>query len=204
MVVTVVAALAIAWVVQAYLVKPYRIPSGSMENTLRCRDRVLVNRLGYHFRDPHRLDVVVFTPPRLENRTGKTGVPKQDAAFIKRIIGLPGDSVEVRANRAWVNGKALDEPYLHPLPEGGGINATVNWGPRTVPKGAYLMMGDHRDDSVDGRVFGYIPREDIIGRAFIVYWPWERIGRLPSSDPGGPDTDPNCEENQFQSPMLRQ
>jgi signal peptidase I len=203
-VVTIVAALVLAWVVQAYLVKPYRIPSGSMENTLRCGDRVLVDRLSYHFHSPHRQDVVVFLPPARPNFSGDLHVKTQSGAYIKRIIGLPGDSVQVKNNHAWVNGTELHEPYLHPLPPDGGANiSTLNWGPHKVPKGTYLMMGDHRDDSSDGRVFGYVPRADIIGHAFFVYWPLSRLGQLPGHDPGGPKSstpDPRCQEAQLSAP----
>jgi signal peptidase I len=215
--VTVAAALLLAWLVQAYVVKPFRIPSGSMENTLRCGDRVLVNRLAYRYGSPHRGDVVVFHPPASvdhgkadpsvvagegaaapRDANGNRTVTAASVNYIKRIIGLPGDKVEVRSNHAWVDGKELDEPYLHPLPKGGGISADDNWGPYVVPQGTYLMLGDHRDNSADGRVFGFVPRQFLVGKAIMVYWPLQRFGTLPTTDQGGTSDahpDSNCLES---------
>ena len=201
--VTVAAALLLAWFVQAYLVKPFRIPSGSMENTLRCNDRVLVDRLGYRFSQPHRGDVVVFHPPaavidgKVDTREvagdgsdrphgpGARTVTAADINYIKRIVGMPGDVIEVKRHHAYVNGKRLSEPYLHPLPSGFGIDSLGTMVRVTVPEHTYLMLGDHRDNSSDGRVFGFVPRSFIVGKAFMVYWPPQRFGGLPDRDPGG-------------------
>lgn len=216
-VVTIGAALLLAWFVQFALVKPFRIPSGSMENTLRCEDRVLVDRVSYRLGKPHRLDVVVFHPPAGidehgnpdpsivagegappgRSKSGDTVYTRADVNYIKRIIGMPGDKLEVKDNHAYIDGKRLDEPYLHPLPKGGGITSESQFGPVTVPKGTYFMMGDHRDHSQDGRFFGFVPREFIVGRAFLVYWPPSRFGGLPARDLGGPEAsrpDPKCLE----------
>lgn len=221
-VVTIGAALLLAFLVQQFLVKPFKIPSGSMENTLRCGDRVLVDRLSYRFGDPKRGDVVVFHPPAgigeggrpdpsivadteagTAPRRGADGTlptTEADTNYIKRIIAVGGDKVEVKDHHAYIDGKKVKEPYLRPLEEVAGIDASgrrADWGPRTVPKGAYLMLGDHRDNSADGRVFGWVPREFIVGKAFMVYWPPKRFGGLPDKDPGGPDSrkaDPNCLE----------
>jgi signal peptidase I len=216
-VVTIAAALLLAYLVQGYLVKPFRIPSGSMENTLKCGDRVLVDRISLNFGDIERGDVLVFHPPAAVDDEGKpdrseiagpgTLPPRAkdgsvdatpaDVNYIKRVIGLPGDTVEVHQHRAIVNGKKLDEPYLHPLPKDSSMNSESEYGPREVPKDAYLMMGDNRDNSSDGRVFGFVPKEFVIGKAFMVYWPPQRIGGLPDKEPGGPDAskdDPNCLE----------
>lgn len=216
-IITIGAALLLAFAVQQFLVKPFKIPSGSMENTLRCGDRVLVDRLSYRFRDPKRGDVVVFNPPagigeggqpdptvvadeQTAVRTGADNTRTDTAAdtnYIKRIIGMPGDTVEVKQHHAYIDGKKLDEPYLRPIPKVDGIDvgSRGNWGPKTIPKGAYLMLGDHRDNSADGRVFGFVPRDFIVGNAFLVYWPPKRFGTLPEQDPGGtPTVDPNCNE----------
>lgn len=216
--ITIIAALALAFIVQAVAVKPFRIPSGSMENTLKCGDRVLVDRLTYHWASPGRGDVVVFHPPALSEADGKfdpervagedglpprdddgtTTIHKADVNYIKRIIGLPGDKVEVKKHHAFIDGKKLKEPYLHPLADKNGISSRSEWGPQTVPKGMYLMLGDHRDNSADGRVFGFVPRSFIIGKTFLVYWPPSRFGGVPKKDPGGPESskpDPNCLEN---------
>lgn len=217
-VITIGAALLLAFLVQQYVVKPFKIPSGSMENTLRCGDRVLVDRVSYRFSDPERGDIAVFNPPagigeggrpdpsvvatepdaaRVE-RDGTKSVVEADTNYIKRIIGLPGETVEIRDHRALVDGARLEEPYLRPLEEGSvATGANADWGPKEVPEGTYLMLGDHRDNSADGRVFGFVPREFIVGKAFMVYWPLKRFGGLPERDPGGPEAsraDPNCLE----------
>ena len=215
-VITIGAALLLAFLVQQFLVKPFKIPSGSMENTLRCGDRVLVDRVSFRFGDPERGDVVVFNPPAGIGEGGQPDpsvvadesdaariaadgtrtVTEADTNYIKRIIGLPGDKVEVRDHHAYVDGKRLDEPYLRPIENAGGIDdGRADWGPKTVPKGTYLMLGDHRDNSADGRVFGFVPEDFIVGKAFMVYWPPKRFGGLPDEDPGGtPKADPKCLE----------
>lgn len=218
-VVTIGAALLLAFLVQEYLVKPFKIPSGSMENTLHCGDRVLVDRLSYRFSDPDRGDVVVFNPPAAIGEGGQPDptivadtetAPKPaadntveaveaDTNYIKRIIGLPGEVVEVRNHRAFVDGKALKEPYLAPVQTIEGIDPGGNpdWGPEPVPKGTYLMLGDNRGNSADGREFGFVPEEFLVGKAFMVYWPPKRFGGLPEKDPGGSASqqpDPKCQE----------
>jgi signal peptidase I len=221
-IVTVVAALALAWCVQAFLVKPFRIPSGSMENTLRCGDRVLVNRLGYRFGDPSRGDVVVFHPPAGQdssgnpdpstvlgedgsgtsfrtNSKGDREITKADVNYIKRLIAKGGDTVEVRHQHVILNGKAIKEPYLRPLSKSAELDGSLaDMKPYKVPKGTYFMLGDHRDNSADSRVWGPVPRSHVIGKAVWVYWPPSNFGGLPKEDPGGPDStkqDPNCLES---------
>ncbi|MCW2960942.1 MAG: signal peptidase [Thermoleophilia bacterium] len=222
-VITIVAALALAFLVQQFLVKPFKIPSGSMENTLHCGDRVLVDRVSYRFSDIHRGDVVVFNPPA---GIGEGGLPdpaivadpsnmpkrgkdntrdavKADVNYIKRIVGLPGDKVRVEDHHAIIDGDPIKEPYLHPLPETNGAPVGLSdWpsggGTMTVPKGTFLMLGDHRDNSSDGRSFGFVPESHIVGKAFMVYWPPKRFGGLPEKDPGGASAsqaDPNCLES---------
>lgn len=218
-VITIGAALLLAFLVQQFVVKPFKIPSGSMENTLRCGDRVLVDRVSYRFGDPERGDIVVFNPPagigeggrpdpsivateadaRRHNRDGTRSVVPADTNYIKRIVGLPGEQVEVKGHRAIIDGSQLEEPYLRPIEQIEGIDSGTNasWGPKEVPKGTYLMLGDHRDNSADGRVFGFVPEEYLVGKAFMVYWPPKRFGGLPEKDPGGPESskaDPNCLE----------
>ena len=182
-------ALGLAIGIQAFLVKPFRIPSPSMVPTLEVGQRVLVNRVGTHFGDPDRGDVVVFKPPVGAN-TGRCGVDttnlqacsqptkeKAEENFIKRVVGLPGDELFVKDNRVYINGKPLDEPYVNKadnscdrlcnLPE-----------PITVPPGHFFMMGDNRGASDDSRQWGPVPEKWIIGDAFFTYWPPNRIGTL--------------------------
>jgi signal peptidase I len=175
-VVTIVVAVGAVLAIKAWVVNPYRIPSSSMEPTLHCAepqpgclanysDRVLANRFIYHFRDPHRGDIVVFnTPPLALEKCGAGGT------FVKRIIGLPGDTVSERKGRVSINGQPLDEPYV-PQSER-NPQANGSW---TVPQGAYFMMGDNRAQSCDSREWGSVPRSDLIGPVFAVYWPPQRI-----------------------------
>jgi signal peptidase I len=180
-VVTIAGAVAIVLLIKAYVVNPYRIPSSSMEPTLHCArpgadcearfsDRVLANRFIYHFRDPRRGEIVVFTtPPLAKVKCGAGGT------FVKRIVGLPGERVEVRVlhgdGYVFINGRELNEPYIQ---ESRRSPATP-FGPVTVPKGDYFMMGDNRSQSCDSRYWGSVPRGNIIGKVFMTYWPPNRL-----------------------------
>jgi signal peptidase I len=167
--------------VKAYVVNPYKIPSSSMEPTLHCArpkigcearfdDRVLANRFIYHLRDPQRGEIVVFdTPPAAKVACGEGGT------FVKRVIGLPGETIEVRLNTrgkgiVYVDGKRLNEPYIQParLPD-------KAYGPQRVPDGSYFMMGDNRSSSCDSREWGAVARDHLIGKVFATYWPPNRI-----------------------------
>ena len=178
--VTIVGAVAIVLAVKAWVVNPYRIPSSSMEPTLHCArpatgcearfsDRVLANRFIYHFRDPHRGEVVVFkTPPAAKAKCGAGGT------FVKRVIGLPGETVQMRIRRGaayvYINGQRLEEPYIQRDRRDIGPAETFH-----VPKGQYFMMGDNRAQSCDSRVWGSVPRQNLIGKVFMTYWPPQRI-----------------------------
>lgn len=186
--VTIVAvALGLALLIQAFLVKPFRIPSQSMEPTLDIGQRVLVDRVRFHFRDPHRGDVVVFKPPRGAdyNQCGQAPPPGQacavetaqrsDTNFIKRVVAVPGDKLSVKAGRVYINGK-LSDPWKI-LPD---ANCGICDLPKqiVIPPGHYYMMGDNRGQSADSREWGPVPRKWIIGKAFFTYWPPKRIGTL--------------------------
>jgi signal peptidase I len=177
---TVAGAILIVFALKLWVVNPYRIPSSSMEPTLHCAqpalgcessfsDRVLANRFIYRFRDPQRGDIVVFeTPPAARMRCGAGGT------FVKRLIGLPGDRLELRTvgglSYVFINGKKLGEPYI-------GRNRRDAGGPESfnVPQGQYFMMGDNRSSSCDSRVWGTVPRKNLIGKVFATYWPPTRI-----------------------------
>ncbi len=161
-VVVVGGALLVAVVVKAFLLQAFYIPSPSMVPTLHVNDRVLVNKLSYKLHDVRRGDVIVFKSPQV--------VAEKD--LIKRVIGLPGDTVETRDGEIVVNDKVLDEPYL-PSDVGTGPMEKI-----TVPPGHYWMMGDNRGNSSDSRVFGAIPESSIIGRAFVKVWPITAFGFL--------------------------
>jgi signal peptidase I len=175
-VVTIAVAVAAVLAIKEWVVNPYRIPSSSMEPTLHCAepqpgcqagysDRVLANRFIYHFREPERGDVVVFETPReAVARCGAGGT------FVKRLVGLPGDRLRQRDGVLRVNGRPLREPYVN------GGEAGRDFGPVRVPEGRYFMMGDNRPQSCDSREWGAVPRENLIGPVFAVYWPPQRIG----------------------------
>jgi signal peptidase I len=178
--VAIVVAIVVALLIQAFLVKPFLIPTSSMADTLRPGDRVLVDRVVFHLRRPRRGDIVVFAYPR-----------NRDIMFIKRVIGLPGDTLETRAGRLYVNGRLLDEPYVH---QTGGVRDLTNpsgpvagttmrdpWSlalPFTVGRDEYFVMGDNRTRSDDSRTWGTVPSSDIIGAGFFTYWPPGRLGPL--------------------------
>jgi signal peptidase I len=188
LVLIVAAALGLALGIQAFLVKPYRIPSESMEPTLDVGQRVLVNRVNYRLSDPDRGDVVVFHPPA--GAEGNTcGVPRRpeepcsrptekrsDLNFIKRVVAIPGDVFTIRGGHAVVNGVEQEEPFTEPCP---GDGSECNF-PRSIkiPPGHFFMMGDNRGQSDDSRFWGPVPEKWIIGQAFFTYWPVDRVGIL--------------------------
>ena len=179
-IVTIAGAIAIVLAIKAWVVNPYRIPSSSMEPTLHCAapadgcetrfsDRVLANRFIYHFTEPERGDIVVFeTPLAAQQQCGAGGT------FVKRLVGLPGERVELRPeqglNFVYIDGKKLEEPYI-------ARNRRDQRGAEsfTVPQGQYFMMGDNRSKSCDSREWGSVPRENLIGKVFATYWPPNRI-----------------------------
>ncbi len=161
-VVIVAAAFVLALLVQQFIVKPFAIPSPSMEPTLVEGDRVLVNRLVYHFHPPRRGDIIVFHPP---------GKPGSDP-FIKRVVVVAGDTVSVHDGALYLNGELQDEPYVKEYPNEGDYPET------TIQPGYVWAMGDNRNNSGDSRVFGPVPLEAIMGEAFAIYWPLGHFGGL--------------------------
>ena len=186
-------ALGLALGIQAVLVKPFRIPSGSMLPTLDIGQRVLVNRLGTHFGDPVIGDILVFHPPAsAEASDGQQcaagvhqdqpcptpGLKEAKVNFIKRVVGVPGDRIKVRNGHVIRNGKLQKESFISTTCNGGAGNACNLAREITIPKGHYFMMGDNRGESDDSRYWGPIPKKWIIGDAFATYWPPKRIGTL--------------------------
>jgi signal peptidase I len=158
-------ALAVALVVKTFLIQAFFIPSLSMYPTLDKGDRVLVNKLSYRFHEVNRGDLVVFERP--ENQ------PESDIKdLIKRVIGLPGETIEAREGVVYIDGEQIDEPYLVD-----GVT-TDNLPRQEIPDGHLFVMGDNRGDSADGRVFGPIDEDTIVGRAFIKVWPLTEISLL--------------------------
>lgn len=149
-------AVLLALVIRTFVVQAFKIPSGSMLSTLQIGDHILVNKFLYYFQPIRRGDIIVFKFPQDETRD-----------FIKRVIGLPGDTVEVRGKQVLVNGKPLDEPYAE---YGGSPLGRVDVGPLVVPPDRLFMMGDNRDHSMDSRVWGFLDVHKVKGKAFIVYF----------------------------------
>lgn len=179
-------ALILALFIRTFLVQAYKIPSGSMIPTLLIGDYLLVSKISYGIRNPlkddflyqwnlpKRQEIVVFTYPV---------DPKLD--FIKRVIGLPGDTVEIRNKKVFVNGEPLEEPYvqftdkdIYPIE----ISPRDNFGPVTVPPGHLFVLGDNRDQSYDSRFWGFVPIHSLKGKAFIIYFSWDSEKTKPRLD----------------------
>jgi signal peptidase I len=190
LVMIVAVALALALGIQAFLVKPYRIPSGSMLPTLKVGQRVLVNRLGNRFNDPKVGEILVFHPPSGAEGTGDTcgdttrragqacDKPTQTKAsvnFIKRVVALPGDRISIRNGHVIRNGKREKDSYIAPCAGGSACDLPQTI---TIPPDHYFMMGDNRGESDDSRFWGPVPRKWIIGGAFATYWPPKQVGLL--------------------------
>ncbi len=179
-----------AFLVKTFVAQAFYIPSASMVPQLQVNDRVVVSKLAYRLHDPHRGDIVVFQAPPSEQEPAKPDsrnvvvrfvvrlgrdigiVPPSAEDFIKRVIGLPGDTVQGKDGRVFVNGRYLFEPYLPP------DTYTSDFGPVTVPPGDYWVMGDNREDSRDSRVFGPIKHSTIVGRTVFKVWPLWRASFL--------------------------
>jgi signal peptidase I len=171
-------AILIALVITTFVVKTYKIPSGSMKPTLLVGDQIMVNKSIYgvkipYFRktiipitDPQRGDIVVFIFPVDRSKD-----------FIKRVIGLGGDTIEVKNKKIFINGKeytdsvgVYTDEFIYPA----SINPRDNFGPVTVPQGSIFVMGDNRDESLDSRFWGFVDLKDVEGKAFIIYWSWNK------------------------------
>jgi signal peptidase I len=180
---SIVIAVILALFIRTFVVQAFKIPTGSMENNLLIGDHLLVNKFVFgpsasgleHAALPlgtiRRGDVVVFKYPE---------EPERD--FIKRVIGLPGETVELRQKKVYVNGTPLDEPYVHFLEQPGAagegnevtsLDVRERFGPVTVPANEYFVMGDNRDNSQDSRYWGFLPRDYVKGKALIIYWSYE-------------------------------
>jgi signal peptidase I len=174
----IIIAILMALVIRQFAVQAFTIPSGSMMNTLLIGDYILVNKFLFGpeipftdkhlpgLRAPERGDVIVFKYPNDEARD-----------FIKRIVAIGGDTVQVRDNRVWLNGKITEEPYVHPGSFRPGASTHCGYlyacEPTVGPPGSYFVMGDNRDNSQDSRYWGFLPRENIKGKALLIYWSYE-------------------------------
>lgn len=163
----VIVAIAIATVVRLFIAEPRFIPSNSMDPTLHIGDRLLIEKVSYRFHEPQHGDIVVFEPPPQLQAVGY----RRDQAFIKRVIGLPGDTVRVFQGQVYRNQQPLDEPYILTSP--GYEMQSV-----TVPDNALFVMGDNRNDSNDSHIWGFLPVENVIGHATLRFWPIDNLGTV--------------------------
>ena len=162
---TVIMAGILSFGIRTFVAEARYIPSSSMEPTLQINDRLIIEKITYHLRQPKRGEIIVF------NATEALQAEGFDDAFIKRIIGTPGDEVIVRNGEVKVNGQVLKEIYIKEAPE-------YDFGPVTVPNNNYLVLGDNRNNSYDSHHWGFVPDEKIIGRATVRFWPFNRIGGI--------------------------
>ena len=158
---SIIIAVLLALIIRFFLFEPFFIPSGSMEPTLQIGDKIIVNKIVYRFQEPKRGDIMVFKYP-LD--------PARD--YIKRVIGLPGEKLEIKDSVIYINDQPIEEEYLP------SNSNSANFGPVNIPENAYFMMGDNRNNSQDSRVWGTLPNNYIIGKALAVFWPVNRIGVL--------------------------
>jgi signal peptidase I len=193
LVMIVAVAVGLALLIQAFIVKPYKIPSGSMEPTLHIGQRILVDRLAMDFSSPGVGSIAVFHPPinysgcadqhEGSNVAGMAGgracdvqqTKESTQTFVKRVVGVGGDRLRIVNGHVWRNGKREQDPYIIKCRN---IPICNFHGLITVPKGDFYMMGDNRPDSEDSRFWGPVPKSWIIGTAFFTYWPPDRIGTL--------------------------
>jgi len=166
----------IAFFVRGFIVQAFKIPSSSMEPTLLVGDHLLVNRLSYVTKVPFT-DIVIFDlgRPSRGDVVGFRYPVDRTKDFIKRVIGTEGDVVEIKDKVIYINGKRMDDPHAHFAEDTvipGVFSQRDNFGPVTVPKDSYFVMGDNRDRSLDGRFWGFVRKGDLVGRALIIYFSW--------------------------------
>jgi len=197
---TLVTAVVLAFGIRTFVAEARYIPSSSMEETLQINDRLIIEKITYRFNNPERRDIVVFNaPPTAAICGGSLSAPAPKDAFIKRIVGLPGETVEFKNAQVFINGQVLEEPYI--VQDSNNPTATETLIPVnsvlvpdlataenqdqafveqpvkvTIPEDAYLVMGDNRNNSCDSRYWGFVPRENLIGRTFVRFWPLPRMG----------------------------
>lgn len=194
----IVIALLINVLVKGFLIRTYTVDSSSMQQTLMVKDRVITEVISYYFTEPEHGDVVVFVYPETDVATGKQqlrmnsplyirevfssllalSLPEdREVEYVKRVIGVPGDEVDIRDNQVFVNGEAVDEPYVDETIFTNTSGAILEF-PYKVPENQYFVLGDNRENSFDSRYWGTVPRENIIGKAVLVFYPLDHFGGL--------------------------
>jgi signal peptidase I len=166
--ISIIISLIIPFSFKTFIAEARYIPSGAMLPTLGLDDRLVIDKLNYRFHDPQRGDIVVFSPTEILKQQNLKD------AFIKRVIGLPGETIQVKDNEVYINGQVLLESYIKDAPG-------YEWGPVTVPPNSYAVLGDNRNNSYDSQYWGFVPRENIIGKANKIFWPLNRAGTLSDS-----------------------
>ena len=160
---TIVVALVLALIIRAFFLQVFWIPSSSMEPTLNINDRIVVNKVAFHFREPRRMEIIVF------RQVAPEGTPKRD--LIKRLIALPGEKFALKSGILYINDKPISENH--------SMNQDFSdFGPVKVPMDAYLVLGDNRPASADSRYWGFLPKKNVIGPAFLRIWPLTQIGLI--------------------------
>lgn len=161
-VIIIAVAFVLSIILRNYVVDTRIVPTGSMLPTIQLQDRLIVDRVYYKYDTIERGDIIVFEAP-------ETAMEEKD--MVKRLIGLPGEQIIITNGKVYVDGKALNEPYIEAPPD-------YEYGPVTVPDNSYFMLGDNRRASKDSHVWGFVPREKVLGRVLVRYWPLDRFGKL--------------------------
>ena len=168
---TIVLSAFLAFGIRSFVAEARYIPSGSMLPTLKINDRLIIDKISYRFANPLRGDIVVFNP------TAQLEREKFKDAFIKRVIGLPGDRIEVKGGKVYINNKLLSEKYIDEAPH-------YNWSSKeltpdgVVPEGQYLVLGDNRNNSYESHYWSFVPKDKIVGKAVVRFWPIDRAGGI--------------------------
>jgi signal peptidase I len=167
---TVVVALILALIIRKYVIQTSIVPTGSMIPTLMIKDRLFVNKFIYRFKSPVRGDIVVFKSPYKDGKD-----------YVKRCIALPGETVEIKRGQVYINGKHLILPGVNILlvtDDGNSTELYKYFGPVEIPDKSYFMLGDNRGNSLDSRVWGFVPQKDLLGKAVFTFWPFSRMNLL--------------------------
>ena len=162
-IVIIVVAFVLSLVIRNFVIDTRIVPTGSMLPTIQLDDRLIVDRLFYKFDMINRGDIVVFKSTK--------DMVSEEEDLVKRVIGLPGEEIQIKNGKVFVNGKALYEPYIAEAP-------AYEYGPVTVPPNSYFMLGDNRNDSKDSHIWGFVDSDLILGRVWIRYWPLDRFGKV--------------------------
>ena len=167
-IIAVVVVLAGAWLLRTFVVEPFQVPSGSMEETIMTGDMIFAEKISYHFDEPEQGDIVVFSDPQIPSRI-----------LVKRVIATEGQTVDLEDGVVYVDGVAQHEPYVlgESYPLSTASNVSISY-PYTIPEGSLWVMGDNRENSSDSRYFGPVKNSTVFGKALVVYWPLDRIGLL--------------------------